>query len=100
MRKVTKKAVTAFLAGKTCCEGNTTCDGETLLLHGNPIARRDPESGVVTVTLAGWATPTTKERLNGLCELMGLGRLFSQKGWLQYMGSREISTTEWYTLPT
>lgn len=64
-RKVTSEVVSAFLASRTRTVANTRTDGSTLYLHGNAIAQRR-EDGVVWVTLAGWDTPTTRERLNGL----------------------------------
>ena len=64
-RKVTTEVVSAFLASRSRTVSNTSTDGSTLYLHGNAIAQRR-EDGVVWVTLAGWNTPTTRERLNGL----------------------------------
>jgi hypothetical protein len=58
----------------------TFCDGHTVYLFNNAIARRD-SAGVVWLTLAGWATKTTKDRLN--CILRAAGRhqrLWTSKG--------------------
>ena len=93
MRNVTKDTVSAFLAGTTRTIGNTTSTGNTLLLHGNLIAERMPD-GSVYATLAGWGSPTTRERLNGLTELLGLGRLFSQSKNVQYYGSNPVGVNE------
>lgn len=90
MRKVTNDVVKAFLAGESKTADNSSTDGRTLKLHGNTIATRDSRGGV-TATLAGWPTPTTRERLNGLCTLLDIDRRFSQKGGKQFFGSREIS---------
>lgn len=43
---------------------NTSSDGERLTLHGNVIARHGAMG--LEVTLAGWNSNTTRERLNGL----------------------------------
>lgn len=64
MRVITKKVVGAFNAGRAAKSGNTESTGNALYLHRNLIARRI--SGVVEITHAGWATNTTKERLNGI----------------------------------
>lgn len=64
MRKVTEQIVAAFLAGRTKTVGNSHTDGSVLLLHGNAIAKR--ENGKLYIRTAGWATVTTRERLNGL----------------------------------
>tara|TARA_R100000808_G_scaffold1753_1_gene7581 strand:+ start:472 stop:801 length:330 start_codon:yes stop_codon:yes gene_type:complete len=78
MRKVTQKIVSAFAQGEPAASGNTTTDGNAIWLHGNRIAQRD-ESGSVWVTLAGWPTVTTRERVNGLCEELGCNYRITQK---------------------
>ena len=70
MRKVTENTVTAFLAGQKYAEGNTYTDGNTLYLHGNAIAWHDGQGDVV-FTMAGWPSVTTRERLNGLFDMLG-----------------------------
>lgn len=64
MKKVTEQTVTAFMNGKKRSVGNTQSTGDALYLHGNIIAKR--VDGKVFATNAGWPTPTTRERLNGL----------------------------------
>ena len=54
----------AFINRTPASQGNTHTDGATLFLHGNAIARHG-EHGL-EITLAGWNTTTTRERLNGL----------------------------------
>ena len=71
MRKVTQHTVNAFLEGRKLTEGNTRTDGDTLLLHDNAIAQhrhdqQHPGNRSLWITLAGWNTQTTRERLNGL----------------------------------
>jgi hypothetical protein len=100
MRKVTKETVEALVNGKRRVVGNTSTDGVTLKLHGNTIARILPFSGVVMVTMAGWPTVTTRERLNGLCELLGLGRPFHQKRNLQFFRNERVSSEDWFVLTT
>jgi hypothetical protein len=97
MRKVTRETVTAFVNGTTKSTSNTVSTGTELILHGNVIARKDGNGGI-TATLASWPTPTTKERLNGLCELLGLGRMFYQKRGEQFFGDAPIESDEWVTL--
>lgn len=112
--------VTAFIEGRTKTSGNNFTDGKTLFLHGNPIAKRAPEAmGGIYVTLAGWATPTTKERLNGLLDLVGLKDYprhvvgIHQAKHIQYLGSHcgnpslpdhkewsmEMDPNAWYFVP-
>jgi len=78
MRKETKLIVTAFLAGKAASAARTKTNGTTLFLHDNPIAWHEKD-GTIAMTLAGWPTPTTRERLNGLCELAIGKRPFGQE---------------------
>ena len=65
MRKITSEAVRAFLNGENYKNGNTMVTKQDYFLHGNKIAERT-ESGGIRITLAGWNTNTTRERLNGL----------------------------------
>jgi len=65
MRQVSKSVITAFLKGESKTVGNTRTDGLHLFLHGNLIAYKS-EDGFLSTSLAGWNTPTTRERLNSL----------------------------------
>jgi hypothetical protein len=93
MRKVTAETVKAFIAGRSRTVGNTTTDGTVLLLHGNRIAERLP-NGSIVATLSGWGSVTTRERLNGLCQELGLGRLFHQSKHVQYFRDAPVSVND------
>jgi len=67
MRKVTEQIRSAFEAGEPKKVGNTKTDGQTVWLHDNAIVKRDPD-GLVRWSLAGWNTPTTRERVNGIAD--------------------------------
>jgi len=68
MRKITNDAAAAFYRGVPFKMSNTHVEvnGEevALFLHGNCIAKRDQKN--VYITMAGWCTNTTKERLKGI----------------------------------
>jgi len=66
MRKISQEASQAFEWGNDYKNANTEVknNGE-LYLYGNEIARHEG-SGVIAITLAGWNTSTTRERLNAL----------------------------------
>lgn len=71
MRKVTQEACRAFMCGYKFNGGNTqvlcTVNGNyEMYLHGNMIARRNGNMNTFEITLAGWETVTTRDRLNGL----------------------------------
>lgn len=73
MRQITSDTAIAFLAGTGISRANTSTDGRVLLLHGNRIAWKGEHNGTagVFITCAGWGTPTTRERLNGVLRVMG-----------------------------
>lgn len=73
MRKVTETIVDAFLGRTPKSSGNSHTDGNGLYLHGNRIAWHGEQNGAsgVFLTLAGWNTNTTKERLRGVLRTMG-----------------------------
>jgi hypothetical protein len=91
-RKVTDTVVAAFLAGDTKKVGNTSTDGHSLFLHGNEIATRGKDG--VFITDAGWATPTTRDRLNGLLKALGVDVGVFQKHGTQ-MISRDGKEEPW-----
>ena len=64
MRQITRQITLAFRRGERLRVGNSFTDGCKLYLHGNLIAHR--LNGRIWINNAGWATPTTKERLNAL----------------------------------
>lgn len=69
MRKVTEQTCTAFLNRERKTSGNTTSTGDDLLLHGNCIAWHH-DTHTVKLRMCGWGSVTTRERLNGLLELL------------------------------
>lgn len=92
MRKITRQAAEAFRDGRKFSQGNTTVTGYTvdgtqcarMYLHGNEIAFKFGKE--ILLTLAGWPTVTTRERLNGLLETLGIPQGFFQRKHEQYFG--------------
>jgi hypothetical protein len=66
MRVETTKIIRAFMEQKPAKAKRTETCGHSIYLHGNRIAWRGKE-GDIYMTLAGWDTVTTRDRLNGLC---------------------------------
>ena len=101
MRQVTKLTTEAFRRGEPLRVGDSETDGRTYRLHGNAIAERD---GPVMVSLAGWNTPTTRERLNGITHAFGYPLRFGQHQhspfvWHTGNGARlYVSSNGWYML--
>lgn len=93
MRDITKFIVTEFVQGRERRRNNSYTNGKELFLHNKLIAWRDPD-GNYRVTCAGYATMTTKERLNGLCEMLNYSRPFHTKNHQLYYFDRPIEDDE------
>lgn len=71
MRKITRSACDAFINGYNFKMANTEVNDRGYFLHGNKIAEfesvfKNDGNKNFNITLAGWNTNTTRERLNGL----------------------------------
>ena len=113
MREITYDAARAFIEGRNFCRGNTSviytkfCNERSLRLHGNEIATyswgNNPTEvdcrSCLLITLAGWPTATTRDRLNGLLTELGKREGVWQHKHEQYYGThkanRIISSSEW-----
>lgn len=93
MRKETQKIAQAFKDGKPLKMARTECTGNMVLLHGNMIAKKH-ESGDIVLTLAGWPTVTTRERLNGIVQTLGIKGGFSQRKGVQYFDNESIGPNQ------
>jgi hypothetical protein len=107
MRKISQLAANAFIHGKEFNRDNTrvvqTELSSRLYLHGHLIAERIYSLhgiSMVAVSLAGWGTPTTRERVNGLLETLGCPTKFYQKNHCQMLGDVEVDSSEWQTVGT
>lgn len=92
MRKITEQAARAFHSAQPFKKSNTSVEVHdtdvVLKLHGHIIAWWNTITGDYEVTLAGWPTPTTRERLNGLD-----GVRVTQKDYIQYLNGRPWAGT-------
>jgi len=93
MRQITKRAKAAFDTNTPFCESNTqviVMRGVTeMYLFGNKIARKFGDE--IKITLAGWNTNTTRERLNAFA------RVSTCKG-QAFINGKAVSDNEWVTL--
>ena len=94
MRKITQQIANAFKQGKSKSNGNTWTNGKLVFLHTNQIVERD-ENGDIYMSLAGWNTPTTRERLNGIASILGLNASFTQKNFEPYFNGKLIGSHDW-----
>ena len=93
MRKITETIANAFLQGANKTQGNTSVLNGKVYLHGNLIAQKG-EAGEVYMTLAGWNTPTTRERLNGIAQVLGLDASFTQRNFEPYFNGKQIAPNQ------
>jgi hypothetical protein len=91
MRKITRKIAQAFIDRRPLKIDNSETDGMHLYLFGNLIAFNRGEC--IIMSLAGYPTPTTRERLNGVVQLMDGGRPFFQWHGKQYFDDHYIDDT-------
>jgi hypothetical protein len=88
MHRVTIKSAEALLDCETFDRGDTRVtvherDGETyseMRLHGNRVAKFFPADYKLILYDAGWRTPATKDRLNGILAVAGLHARIYQQG--------------------
>ena len=93
MRKVTKTICKAFIEGKPARMKRTYTDGTHLYLHEHQIAWWDAEARakgkrVLHLCCCGYATVTTKERLNGLLRMLGFGAQYFTSNYELFFGSK------------
>jgi hypothetical protein len=91
MRKVTKVITDAFFDRRSRKCGNTRTDGTTVWLFDNPIAKWDGDT--LLITLAGWDTATTRERLHGI-GLKADFAIFRDRG-VTFIGVRSDHDLSW-----
>lgn len=100
MKKITEKIANAFLLSNHKSIRNTWTNGKAVYLHGNKIAEKR-EDGIY-LSLAGWNTPTTRERLNGILQAFNIDGGFTQKKFEPYFNGERICASDWlrvYTYP-
>jgi hypothetical protein len=97
MRQESHDIATAFKARTKCKRPRTYTDGEKVYLFDNLIAWRNAD-GSISLTLCGHGTPTTRDRLNSLCQILFDTRPFHQKDHKQYYLDQVIGTTDIITI--
>lgn len=92
-RKNTMKMVNALLNGKSAKAARDTVSNGVWKQHGNTIAYYD--NGELYVTLAGYNSVTTRERLNTLLDNLGLYSIgFGQKNYEAVIKVEGVVVTE------
>lgn len=91
MRAISIDARNALFSGGSFSRSNTRVKDGCLYLHHNKIA--EYKDGSLSISLAGWATVTTRERLNALD-----GVNLYQKNYEQYLNGKKIDSQRWYKI--
>ena len=96
-RQVTEQIIKAFLNDQakrvSNSEVHTDFISTRLYLFGNCIAIKKKDTGKIEVSMAGYPTVTTRERLNGIP-----GVRISQRKGIQYLNGKEIDTDKFYAV--
>tara|TARA_R100000687_G_scaffold70018_1_gene59544 strand:- start:539 stop:895 length:357 start_codon:yes stop_codon:yes gene_type:complete len=95
MRQVSKQIAEAFYEGKPKTIGNSHTDGNQVFLHGNRIAWK-VDNDKLAITLAGWPTVTTRERLNTILFEFGFNYYLQQVNHEQFLVNFEDKKTPLY----
>lgn len=90
MCKETKTIATAFAARTAAKAARTHTDGNSLYLHGNEVARHIAGNKVM-ITLAGWNTVTTRDRVNGVLSVVAPGWRVFQMAHTPYLQHRDMA---------
>ena len=96
-RQITKEIVKAFLNDEHKKVNNskvvTDYASTRMYLFNNLIAIKTKSSGKIEISMAGYPTTTTRERLNGIP-----GVSLTQKNYKQYLNGQEIETDKFYVI--
>lgn len=84
MRKETRNVALAFRANASFRGARSEAKGQYVLLHENVIVRR-VNGSLYEYTMAGWPTITTRDRLNGVANVLDHPLRFYQKKGQQYV---------------
>ena len=106
MKKITKDACMAFINGVPYNNSNTKVvlfnDFALMTLFNNYIAKRGTTDNANAVVLSdgGWETATTKERLNGLLQLLDSPFFIMQRKYVWYVtdGKTKVPWKSGYTV--
>lgn len=92
-KTISTQAANALYAGRNFKRSNTRVDGraQKMYLFDNLIA--EIKNGVLYITLAGWPTLTTCERLNALN-----GVHIIRRAGKTFLNGKEIAAFEWYSI--
>ena len=97
MKMISKNAAIALINDGRYKSKNTETKNGAIRLHWTNIALKVDEH-TYKVTLGGFNTVTTKERVNSLLECLGCSRKFHQRKGSLYFGDTPITESDVITL--
>ena len=96
-RQITEQIIKAFLNDTAKRMGNSEVHTDfittRLYLFNNCIAIKKKDTGKIEVSMAGYPTLTTRERLNGIP-----GVSITQRNFKQFLNGNEIETDKFYAV--
>jgi len=95
MKQITNDAIKAWLQGKNFSRQNTvvkdtSSDTKGMWLFASIIAENLGKEGY-RISMKGYPSHTTKERLNGICSFFGIEERFRQRKGQQFFGKTPIN---------
>lgn len=94
MTGITDYIAAAFNEGRAARRSNTRTDGNAIYLFGHRIVERRA-NGSVWVTLAGWNTTTTRERLQPFAEFRTVGADKRRQGGQAFCNGKPVDSDSW-----
>jgi len=93
MRNISRVIATAFRDRRTKSISNSRTDEFGYYLHGHKIANwdKDHNGDILSFSLCGWGTVTTRERLNSLFEILSYPISIQQKNYNQVLNFKDKS---------
>jgi len=93
MRNISRVIATAFRDRRTKSISNSRTDEFGYYLHGHKIANwdKDHNGKILSFSLCGWGTVTTRERLNSLFRVLSYPISIQQKNYNQVLNFKDKS---------
>jgi hypothetical protein len=100
MRKIEEKIQNALRLRKNFKGDNTEvivsdAGNIQILLHGSPIVRIENDENDIFISLAGWNTNTTRNRINTALNFYHVSRIYNLNR-LPHISGKEISSRGWF----
>lgn len=75
----------------TVVEYSVTSEVSKVHLHGNQIAEYNHEKKELKINFCGYASNTTRSRINAICEALGFQQWFTIRGGVPYLNTDRLN---------